>query len=321
MHASRLGSLLVLAATACSSSDFLVADPSHADDAGMIDSLDHPDGVPPVDSGVDSGARSDAAPPPGDARDADVGPLPDATLDAPPLDSSPPPCPTKGGPMVRVGPAGRTFCIDAFEVRETAYAAFLFDKAGVVSSVAPRCKWNATYSLPADCGFNPAVDPNLPVGCADWCDAADFCDWAGKRLCGGVGTGAPIATSAYAGPTSEWMTACSHNADGLHLYPYGASFDGSACNAPGTHGTGLVPVGSKTGCEGGYPGLFDLSGNVEEWENACDADPTVDTGTDDRCRARGGLWYPPGDTDYLGQCNADKTLTRSGRAGFRCCAP
>jgi formylglycine-generating enzyme required for sulfatase activity len=31
-----------------------------------------------------------------------------------------------------------------------------------------------------------------------------------------------------------------------------------------------TPVKSLSTCEGGVPGLFDMSGNVAEWENVCE---------------------------------------------------
>ena len=43
-------------------------------------------------------------------------------------------------------------------------------------------------------------------------------------------------------------------------------FDGNACN-DGEHMTKpvIVPVETMPLCNGGYPGLFDMMGNVEEW--------------------------------------------------------
>lgn len=52
----------------------------------------------------------------------------------------------------------------------------------------------------------------------------------------------------------------------------------------------------------GYAGLYDMSGNVEEWDDSCKAS----TGPDDYCRLRGGDTYPsfPSDPTYPLKCAA-----------------
>lgn len=76
-----------------------------------------------------------------------------------------------------------------------------------------------------------------------------------------------------------------------------------------------VPVGSMPGCEGGYPRLLDMSGNVWEWEDACDGT----TGSSDNCRVRGASF---GDSDRLGCSSAehDGRAVEGSNLGFRCCA-
>jgi len=46
----------------------------------------------------------------------------------------------------------------------------------------------------------------------------------------------------------------------------------------------LAPVASFPGCEGFYPGLFDLEGNVAEWVDSCDGS----SGPNDHCTLAGG---------------------------------
>ena len=85
--------------------------------------------------------------------------------------------------------------------------------------------------------------------------------------------------------TSAWFLACSHGAE-QRAYPYGNTFETASCNGCAYEATcGQVvynlttPVGSLASCAGGYPGLFDMSGNVEEWEDACTLSPGAATKT------------------------------------------
>lgn len=152
------------------------------------------------------------------------------------------------------------------------------------------------------------------MSCIDWCDASAYCKWAGKRLCGKIG-GGNIQQADEADPTkSEWFNACSKG--GTLTYPYGGTFNGAACNGQDNGVGDSVPVGSKETCEGSFAGIFDLSGNLWEWEDSCDGN----TGMMDWCRDRSGSF------NYAGAsltCNAVLGGTRSsalGFIGFRCCA-
>jgi formylglycine-generating enzyme required for sulfatase activity len=169
-------------------------------------------------------------------------------------------------------PADR-FCVDRTEVTAAQYDEFLrADKSALV--------------LPVECAPDASLDPVLaapspdhPV-LVDWCGAYAFCAWSGKRLCGALGDGGRMdITGANVGQLgdrtkSEWLSAC-EGGDRAMIYPYGNDFVPDAC-APmqgGTPGeattyTGLVPVGTRPDCVGGYPGLLDLIGNASEWINA-----------------------------------------------------
>jgi formylglycine-generating enzyme len=159
---------------------------------------------------------------------------------------------------------------------------------------------------------------DYPINCIDWCDAAGYCKWAGKRLCGkasdlehefriacdgawssgGPEEPSPWRNGAYA--SSDWddLNACNF----AHEDPYDE----------------LAPVGALKGCEGGYPGLFDLKGNVWEF-----------TRYGHGFWARGGSFTSvkldvvsaviTSDTN----CSASRGLTppsTSHDVGFRCCA-
>jgi formylglycine-generating enzyme required for sulfatase activity len=166
----------------------------------------------------------------------------------------------------------------------------------------------------------------------DWCDAYAYCKWAGKHLCGKIG-GGTNGFSDYATATlSEWFNACS--AGGAQKYPYGNAYDGTACvdsDYDGTLGFSAVsdvlrPVGTATRCHGTispFDAIYDLSGNVWEWDDSCNGV----TGSGDYCYERGGS-FPNGTgqpssgvldlaCDYGGLQNRSSF---SFNAGFRCCA-
>ncbi len=90
-------------------------------------------------------------------------------------------------------------------------------------------------------------------GMPPWSDvtaaaAASACAAAGKRLC----------------TDAEWRSACRGTCG--RAFPYGEAYDARACGGvDGADGRTTLPTGSLQGCEGGVPGVFDLSGNVAEW--------------------------------------------------------
>jgi formylglycine-generating enzyme required for sulfatase activity len=251
-----------------------IAPPDAAPDAAVA-----PDVAPAVsapDTAVDG--APDAAP---DVMipDAAVVITPDSAPDSPPdvAPDSGTGCPASGaGPaMVKVQLAAQPFCIDATEVTSAQYAAFLA-ATGEGSQTAGQptaCGWNTSY-LPSSDGLAwpyAAGRENRPVVNVDWCDARAFCKWAGKRLCGKIGGGPLVGWSAGAAPsTSQWTNACSRG--GQLQYPYGSTWNSQACNtsAPSEKAQYIADVMHFSRCEGGYQGVFDLSGNVEEWVDACD---------------------------------------------------
>jgi formylglycine-generating enzyme required for sulfatase activity len=211
---------------------------------------------------------------------------------------------TAGPTMVRVG----TYCIDATEVTAAQYAVFV--AAGVrIDAQPPECAFNTSYAPRTE-----IAPDNLPVRFVDWCDARAYCAWAGKRLCGAIGGG----PSLYANPDlphEEWFMACSAN--NTRAYPYGPTYVADACNAALGGGDAPVFVGSKTSCEGGVPGIFDMSGNVREWTNSCSSE--VDGGREE-CIARGGASDDGADVLACGNRQTDPRSYTSVHLGFRCCS-
>ena len=133
----------------------------------------------------------------------------------------------------------------------------------------------------------------------------------GKRLCGKIG-GGPVEPKSNTDPAqSEWHFACTKN--GALPYPYGPVPSNFAC--VGLDNSNFLvqqAAGSVTSCQGGYSGLYDMSGNASEWEDSCNVS--------NECYARGG--------HYLSKpaelaCAAQAKFTRMSREqsrGFRCCA-
>jgi formylglycine-generating enzyme required for sulfatase activity len=159
------------------------------------------------------------------------------------------------------------------------------------------------------------VAATAAVSNVDWCDAFAYCAFAGKRLCGKIG-GGPVAADAAADPAQdEWFAACSHADDGQHAFPYGNVYDAATCNASSG---ARVAVGSFPGCVGGYPGLFDMAGNVWEWENRCLRGAAADAATDP-CGTRGG-GFSSGTSSTCANAQSDLRSTALEKVGFRCCA-
>ncbi|MCC6898343.1 MAG: SUMF1/EgtB/PvdO family nonheme iron enzyme [Polyangiaceae bacterium] len=245
------------------------------------------------DTGGTGGAFDDA----GDAGDA--APTGACLCDDPSCGACP------GTKSVAAGGYG----IDAVEVTNEAYATWLLTqpKPKLQSGA---CAGNTSY-VPSQ-GW-PATDGKLPVTHVDFCDAQAYCRWARRRLCGKIGGGANAYADFAESSKSQWHHACT--AGGLRDYPYGASYVGSTCNGA-DYGKGApVAAGTAAACEGGYPSLRDMSGNVWEWEDSCDAT----TGASDLCRIRGGSFSQSG---AALACGSDSSLARgdSGKSvGFRCC--
>jgi sulfatase modifying factor 1 len=217
--------------------------------------------------------------------------------------------PGRGPSSVRIQTPEGSFCIDSTEVTNADYAAFLtaIGSSGPTSALPASCSAQTDFTPSQNWPAPPGTEP-FPVDNVNWCEATAYCAWAGKRLCGRIG-GGPIAvgTAEHDATQSEWFDACS--AGGAHAYPYGDTFDATICG--GNRG----PVGAHTGCVGGYPGIYDMNGELWEWNNACDSDKP-----DSFCHTYGGAFDSK--DDELACNGAPRPWTRSSTAaniGIRCC--
>jgi formylglycine-generating enzyme required for sulfatase activity len=216
--------------------------------------------------------------------------------------------------MVMV-PAG--FAIDTTEVTRGQYQSWLATSPAPDATCTP--KTSPSYAPDAKCvaSLNDVTDDpeHLPQACVDWCDAAAYCKGVGKRLCGKIG-GGPTPFGKFADATSsQWFNACSSG--GVNTYPYGNTHSPTACNGYDNPNPGFdfTPVGSLPLCQStvdGYKGVFDLSGNVHEWEDSCQG-----VGAEAFCKVRGGSVVS------ALECAADGAgfMTNPGQSNFgiRCC--
>jgi sulfatase modifying factor 1 len=268
---------------------------------GWATNLDAGDAPPPSDARPENDGHDDGQGGPGDA-------LADGTAES----GGDAGCPgTSGPPMISVG----AFCIDSTEVTQAHYAEFIAADAGTGRQPS-FCSWNNSYT-PTGQWPSTATTINNPVTSVNWCDAYAYCAWAGKRMCGQIG-GGPVAPNAGSDAgASQWVHACSH--DGTLVYPYGNTYGMTTCNGIDANaGMQIVSaVGTFPNCVGGYPAIYDMSGNVREWEDSCSGM----AGQNDMCNERGGsVNFGAANLACAAQNLAPRTDSNV-HLGIRCCAP
>jgi formylglycine-generating enzyme required for sulfatase activity len=223
--------------------------------------------------------------------------------------------------VAKLVPVSGGYSIDATEVTRNQYAAWLATGPSRLGQDS-YCAWNSSFT--PRCEWPPGMKGAHPVVCVDWCDAYAYCRGVGKLLCGSR-AGGPSGYDDYADATkSRWQDACSSG--GAHMYPYGGGgaagtigYQATTCNGADNGKGTTLPVGTCPGCvssESGYGGVYDLSGNVWEWEDSCG----TQGGNAAYCRARGGSFQ--GSYGYL-RCAYGYAVNRSGSydsVGFRCCS-
>lgn len=243
-----------------------------------------------ADAGVEGAADVSSS---SDASGPDVF---DAVADA---DASNCACPGRapcGVPLVSTKGA---FCIDPHEVSEGAYAEFVTANLGkTLSGEAPCDSLVVTSRVQGDL--------DVPATRVTFCEARAYCTWAGKRLCGHVSGRALDGGSENADlEANAWLKACAGN--GTPTILSGMCRKGLAPDA------GPAKVG--TTCEGSFPGVFDLQGNVWEWIDALSYNEAGTPGA----FFLGGMWAGP----TTAQCSTSGAFITSSLpdVGFRCCSP
>jgi formylglycine-generating enzyme required for sulfatase activity len=252
----------------------------------------------------------------GVARDSSSGGH-DAAFDAVSVDAGPCHAPVAGGAdgVLVLG----EYCIDTTEAPVALYDHFINDiNVNPATGQPPECAWNTSY-MP----YYPVYmgNPNrakLPQTAVDWCDALAFCTYWGKHLCGNRFDGGALDQDA-ALKDGQWYAACTNGTS--QTYPYGDNYNPDACRTGLAFDAGPAVVPTSSSCQGGVPGLFDMSGNLQEWENSC-----ISSGGDaalDQCVLRGGTWFYPTDSVTCALNNGGALNPRNGgdtsANGVRCC--
>ena len=246
-----------------------------------------------------------------------------------------PSCPSGRGPrmVAIVLPGVASFCIDSTEVSQAQYAQFLAAKVDPAKQSRDLCvKRNLTFEPLVNVGpedwkgcppgiWAPETRGEMPASCVDHCDAVAFCEWAGKRLCGAIGGGPRPADEKDVYPgNSEWYLACSQG--GKYKYPYGDTYeDGKCVDPPGAGepgqltGTFSPRAAGPSACHGQEPpfdGLFEMVGNVSEWDDHCRAEGLCSV------RGGGGEAVPAIDCTSIAETSAHNSAFLG--FGIRCCA-
>ncbi len=237
------------------------------------------------------------------------------------------PCGVHPGPfMVQLATSKGTFCIDTREVTNAQYTEFT---SSADKPLFPGyCSFKSGYNL-----ASATAPRDFPVVSIDWCDAYQYCAWAGKRLCGGMAGGHVVRMgnqiSDYVAD-SQWTAACQNN--GPTLFSTGDTFpggDAGACNIT-NNGGNLWSADAGATCRGlvaPFDQITNLTGNAGEWEDNCNHyDETSDAGPLSAviCLVRGGTPSSCCVNESTYKClNADIITTRgtrSAKVGFRCCS-
>lgn len=281
------------------------------DDLSKGGSRTHMDGGP-SDGGLDAQTWLDA--------EVDGSSAPDGGMDADLPDGGPVGyCPRRAGmTMSLVAAGGADFCIDRTEVTRAQFGAFQSAAPTLAPLLSDAACGGTKDVTPLGFPFAPGSEQH-PVTGVTFCAAQAYCAWVGKTLCGDRAGGA--LTEARRGDPAHdaWQRACEGSS--ARSYPYADRYDAEACNGEHRLGGISAPVSSLRSCVTPETDLYDLSGNVWEWTDACDEPVDGGVGLAAACRIRGGA-HNAGAAELA--CDADGLRVGRGAQrsdlGFRCCA-
>lgn len=277
-------------------------------------------------AGLASGCQLVGGYEPFDRANADVAvahacdPLPDSKVDEKDLVTL----------LLVKAPEDRCFWIDKTEVTVSQYERFVKAVGTDPEWDPPRCSWKGAPSDPShqpsdECAASAGeldstpFAPERPIRCVDWCDAWQFCRWAGKDLCTTGGLGGTVDPM---NAPDDWGTAC-----GRHEQPYGEEYQHLLCNVGLQSSECFIKMKSK--CTATVVGAFascqyaggplDMIGNVAEWSRTC---ANFGTGGAELCTTRGGSYADDKDSAACSVRYAfQRRDARRPELGFRCCAP
>jgi len=231
-------------------------------------------------------------------------------------------------PVFEMLPAG--FSMDTTEVTRSQYAAWLATTPSTASLPA-ECAGKTNFAADATCMTNALVCTTScdahPQVCVDWCDATMYCQALGKQLCGArpdaIAQGETVGFNDWGNAElDQFEYACS--ADGKWDYVYADTYDATSCNT-GCTGSAChtVEVASMSTCQGppltaAFPGVFDLNGNVAEWDGVCESSEV-----NAPCHVRGGDMKSTATTSACDYGAGVALVARNKpepSVGFRCCS-
>ncbi|MEK7706093.1 MAG: SUMF1/EgtB/PvdO family nonheme iron enzyme [Myxococcota bacterium] len=205
-----------------------------------------------------------------------------------------PGAPCDGGTMVVVTHSvGGQFCIDRFEASLDGGA------LGNAMQGTDDTDDSLDGSTQAEARMHLGVVPRARVS---WYQAKAACENAGKRLC----------------TLTEWQSAC--RGPETWLYPYGDDVQDGRCNGFFNYDADKPAVtGAMREC-GSAVGVYDMSGNVEEWTATAVARVPGAATLNDRAIRGGGFRANARSLSCVGEEFHASPSTSSDDRGFRCCA-
>jgi formylglycine-generating enzyme required for sulfatase activity len=238
-----------------------------------------------------------------------------------------------GGDPLGYAVSVASFYLDRTEVTAGAYAACV--QAGACGPLDAGDSFSTNHS--SICTYNKAGHERHPINCVSYVEASKFCAWAGKRLpteaeweLAARGTSGRAFPWGDAYPEPRHMNAADASLvrDAQTKLAPPETYTNMWADTNGDDGFGFTaPVGSYP--EGASPfGIFDMSGNVEEWT----AEPWWDlmSGGGPPAKGasppasgefviRGGAWDLNGPENFSATHRSPQNAgTRAAWLGFRC---